>query len=360
MRYTSTYSRKQIFLRSNPHLTLLGVVLVAGALILTAHTRVSAPPNMHDTNAQETYWSARIQSVGGPAAYAEFAKYVSHLDAGDQHVLAHTFGAALYATSGLGGITVCDSRFSYGCYHEFVGRAIAALGIGVVNQINASCMSIAGSNACQHGIGHGILASLGYAAGDLAKTISLCTKLPGGSFIDGCYAGSFMEYNMRTMIQLSGDERSVGTGGLLAPCTSYTGNPQLSCALLQPQWWGVILPGLEHIQGSPLFARMGELCSEYTGAAVVRKCFEGIGQMAGALADYTPVASRILCDASSHNAGDRLYCRSYDAALFMNLNYGTSSALAVCSDLSSPAKDFCESYALGAANPRHEIALPTL
>jgi hypothetical protein len=105
---------------------------------------------------------------------------------------------------------------------------------------------------------------------------------------------------------------------------------------------------------------MGQLCTEYMSPSVVRKCFEGIGQMAGALANYDPVASRSLCDASSENLGDRLYCRSYDAALFLNVGYGTSSALAVCADLSSADKDFCESYALGKANSRNEISIPAL
>ncbi len=155
-----------------------------------------------------------------------------------QHTEAHIFGGALYATEGLNGISTCDARFSSGCFHEFIGRAIADDGLSVVTQLNTVCTNKGG---CQHGIGHGLISYLGYSPEDLTKSIAICAGLPGEEMLDGCMGGSFMEYNMRTMLQVSNGavRPATSTKDLLDPCDRFSGEAQRSCMLYQPQWWSV-------------------------------------------------------------------------------------------------------------------------
>lgn len=341
----------------------LGVVaLVLCAAFAYYHTVLSVPPppSITDPIAQQRYWESRIRAVGGAGAYAELAQFASNLNPSDQHLLAHDFGGALYAIVGLPGISVCDSRFSYGCYHEFIGQAIAQNGFSVINTLNSECLSSSGGGACQHGIGHGVLAYLGYQPRDIFQAVDTCSTLPGGDTIDGCYAGAFMEYDMRTLVSVEAAPRPVGSGGLFAPCNSFSGTPEESCVLLQPQWWSEVLPQSTGQNGNALFVHMGQLCDEYTGAQVQRACYEGVGEIAAALANYVPAKAISLCAAASSNAGMRLYCTSFAASVFKNVGMGTSTALATCADTTGDSRAFCDAYATSAANITHPLALPSL
>jgi len=132
-----------------------------------------------ETTEQEQYWRERISTDGGSVAYQEFTKHVAGLSIEEQHTLSHKFGGALFEVEGVSGLPVCDSQFSYGCSHEFLGRAIAKLGLGVVANLNEMCFKALKSKSlsCQHGIGHGIQASLGYTFEDLKKALAVCGGL---------------------------------------------------------------------------------------------------------------------------------------------------------------------------------------
>jgi hypothetical protein len=333
------------------------VLAIAGvqAYALRQRAIVKPPQNV---SAQERFWEARIRAVGGMAAYQEFAHDVQGDDPGTQHGDAHIFGDALYTVAGLPGLSVCDSRFSYGCYHEFIGRAIADRGIDVINTLNSQCHALVNGEGCQHGIGHGILAYLGYKEPDLTRAVNTCSNLPGGSFIDGCYGGVFMEYNMRTLVDVNGPPRALDDGGLMSPCDSFAGEARQSCALLQPQWWGTMLPGTQSISGTALFSKMGTLCEGFGDAASVRACFEGIGWMSSALANYSPQGAARLCDATSPNGALQLYCLSYAASLFDTVGLGVDAGREVCAGLPPDSLAYCDEYAGEEANFNNPLELP--
>ena len=137
----------------------LGGILVVGLLYQHAYGSSLADArsqsgNEPAQNEQSEQWAERIQDVGGKAAYVELSNSISGLSPQLQHVAAHAFGEALYDVEGTKGLAVCDSNYSFGCYHEFLGRAIAALGLSSVNDLNQGCVDALGSGAlsCQHGV----------------------------------------------------------------------------------------------------------------------------------------------------------------------------------------------------------------
>lgn len=148
------------------------------------------------------HWTERIAAVGGVAAYEEFGVEAQGYEFGARHVLAHLFGRALYQVEGLKGVGACDSNYSYGCFHQFLGEAIAGHGLASAAELNESCRSQDTNQkriACQHGIGHGVLAYSGYSEADLHKALDACRSYSDAT-LGGCYSGAFMEYNVRLMI----------------------------------------------------------------------------------------------------------------------------------------------------------------
>jgi hypothetical protein len=304
---------------------------------------------------QDAYWKSRIATVGGPAAYGEFADAIAQLNPGLQHQEAHIFGGALYEAEGIKGLSACDARFSYGCFHEFMGRAVAALGIGVVGQLNASCRQQFGGDwlACQHGIGHGLIAYLGYDETALNKALGICSSLPYNDPIGGCSGGAFMEYNMKTVLQGEGNAnatiRSVDLKDPFTPCDSLPSAYQPSCYFWQAQWWDQIdMQNGEPIDG--IFAQLGQRCAALSGT-LAERCFQGIGNITAPAANFDGTRSAALCDISSSNSVYQLYCRSFAAnSLFEGNGGGTGDAQAVCVGLPGAQYAYCLAYAKNEAN----------
>src|SRR6185369_7342223 len=76
-------------------------------------------------DSKESYWQHEITTKGGAVAYKEFTTAVLKDPSVMQHSEAHAFGRLLYKVEGIQGIPVCDMQLSMGCYHEFIGQAIA-------------------------------------------------------------------------------------------------------------------------------------------------------------------------------------------------------------------------------------------
>lgn len=338
----------------------LYVALVVLALIVGlvwVHIR-SAPIPDRATRAHVAYWKTRIATVGPARAYSEFAVALKDAGPDEQHGDAHVFGSALYAEVGVAGMRTCDAQFSYGCYHELVGEAIAGHGLAIVSELQKDC---SGSVGCEHGIGHGLVGSLGYTPDALQRAVRACEQMVPGQ-IDGCEGGAFMEYNMRTLAGAASSTssiRPIGESGLLAPCMSFSGSAQESCALLQPQWWSQVLSDSEHLEGSALFKRIGALCVAFSDAQAYRTCFEGSGWIAASLAYYVPKDIDSLCDAATRNARGRLYCRSFGAQLFPSVGLPVTLGEQVCDGLAPGSKEYCVAYAQGSADIGHPAALPT-
>ncbi|MBI4088449.1 hypothetical protein HY418_03690 [Candidatus Kaiserbacteria bacterium] len=307
----------------------------------------------------------RIRAVGAAAAYEEFAAAVETLAPAEQHTYAHVFGATLFDEEDLKGVVVCDARFSYGCYHEFLGRAIAAHGLEVVPELNDGCTRALVSSplSCQHGIGHGIAAYLGYGEDDLRKALETCRGLPHNDPIGGCYGGVFMEYNLRTMLGEEAQVREVKseTYGAYEPCRSLPSEYVTACVFWQPQWWQQALFGAETHER--VFHEMGTYCREMNRASadLTRTCFEGIGNITAMAAEFDAHRAARLCDATSERPLDRLFCRSYAAnSLTVGGSGMRGDGEAVCEGLSVESLAYCTAYARNEANIMQGIGPPSL
>ncbi len=296
-----------------------------------------------------SYWKSRISQIGGASAYAELTANVSALDPSTQHLDAHTFGGALFDIEGLSGISVCDDRFSYGCYHEFIGQALLADGLSVLPTMRTACNKSKAPTPCLHGIGHGLLAYFGYGPADLQKAADICAEVAPVSR-QGCFGGAFMEYNIRTMTGLY-NVRPLDDA-LFAPCDMFSGAVAESCMYYQPQWWWSVLPEGKSSDKSVVFTRMVSLCR---GRLEQRACLEGVGLMVPASVSYDSVRAISLCKDVTDSLNEDAYCASGAAFVFA----GTSrevQAQAVCASLTEEGSLFCTQYITGGI----DAALPSL
>jgi hypothetical protein len=276
----------------------------------------------------------------------------------DQHVGAHDFGAALYATEGTKGLSVCDSQFSFGCFHEFLGRAIADLGLSSAEALNEACFKALTVSplSCQHGIGHGVLAYLGYDDAAFQKSLVVCRDLPHNDPIGGCYGGVFMEYNLQTMLGTEGRLRPVVEGNVLAPCDSVDAMYGQACVFWQPQWWNITLKNNPAENGKAMeqraiFAEMGKRCARFSTSELIRACYEGIGNIMGPEADFDPLKSKTFCELVSNNSLYQLYCKSLAANSLTTGGSGKSvSGAPVCGGLVEEEREYCMAYAENRAN----------
>ncbi len=338
----------------------LGVGVLFAALVLVvllAASYTGSGRSLLTIHTDKSQWKEQIARIGAQAAYNEFAVSVASSSIELQHTGAHDFGAALFDQEGMKGLAICDARFSYGCFHEFLGRAISKLGLGAVERLNQGCMDALPQSvlSCQHGIGHGVLAYLGYDEKALSEALQVCHGLPYNDPIGGCYGGVFMEYNVRTMLGRSGALRDIQSDTMLAPCDSLSEEYASACYFWQPQLWHQTFIA-EGATTSVAFKRMGSLCESLKGDAYLRDCFEGIGNIIAPSADFDGRKAAILCDSTSADPENRLFCRSYAAnSLFNGGAGGKGDADAVCAGLSGSRYAYCEAYAHNQANILNQL-----
>ena len=344
-------------------LVCVGVVasVLAGTVLIVQH--VFSPADVFAlTNAeQEEYWKTAIEEKGADAAYKTFSKSVANLSYAQQHVQAHVFGGVLYATLGTDGLAVCDSQFSFGCFHEFLGRAIADLGVVSVPELNQACIDSLGSNAlsCQHGIGHGVQSYFGYDREHLEESLAVCSDLPFSDPIGGCYGGAFMEYNVRTMLADQATAREFGTSEL-DPCDSLE-RPEYTraCIYWQPQWWHAALfsSGLTERE----YIIMGSYCDAFAedNEVLQRSCYEGIGNITAFAAGFDPERAKVLCDVTSRDPIKQLFCRSI-VANHLGIDVSIEIGERMCNDYAEKTKEYCLAYARNEANIAQELFLQNL
>lgn len=335
-------------------LFVLAIVCLGVGSVITAQVYQKDVSTEEMTGAQlgsHDFWEERIARVGAPQAYEELTKWSKGFSVGEQHGFAHTFGGALYAQEGVDGIAYCDARFSFGCYHEFLGTAIADRGLSSVNELNEACFRVVPENSlsCQHGIGHGILTDIGYDLPDIKKALSMCRDLPYSDPIGGCYGGVFMEYDHRTMWGDSAVSREGDSAEPFALCESIDDEYGKACAFWTPQWWGQAFRSLDS-DAHARARRMGHWCEgEVFGRTHVRDCFEGIGNIVSFDAQFDPEESRLLCEAASDNLEHRLWCLNI-AANHLGIDVSLEAGMKVCEGLTAGMKTQCESYARNHAN----------
>lgn len=295
------------------------------------------------------FWEKEIAARGGSDAYDFFADKIDEYSYDDAHAAAHSFGSALFAAEGIRGITVCDSRFAFGCFHQFLGDAIHAGGLESVPNLNDACMGVLTRSplSCQHGIGHGIVSYLGYEDDTLRRALDICSALPGTDVIGGCYGGVFMEYNVRTMLADAAEVRPYHDDPFDA-CRTLDATFLPACVYWLPQWW--LQTALYGLEGNEQFRMMGDFCRSFAKTATLsRACFEGIGNIVTQVAGFEPARARTLCGAVSADAPHVLQCLSIGANHF-GVDVGPAAAESMCETLEGDSRSYCLAYARNQSN----------
>lgn len=286
-------------------------------------------------------WSRRIDEVGGQQAYEDFKQRYQLSDHKKQHVMIHLFGILLYEKIGDDGIGLCDQAFDFGCYHGFLGQAISEKkepGFSSLKKFEDECKKRWGRAwlGCQHGIGHGILASLGEK--NLVEALTLCEPpilewLPFG----GCPYGVFMEYNLRTMHNSSTLDftyRPLDKSGPYAPCSWIPERFLESCYFAQPHWWERVFHGD--------YLKIGNLCNKIEEELLQVACFRGTGSYTAVNVKHSPREVIALCRKMPASDAVMFCLEGAALVLYMLPQWDEENiAKSLCNDVADNGYNFC-------------------
>jgi len=338
------------------------LIAIAGIAYVSGRDNGTTAPPLGIGN--EAAWTRYIAEVGPDTAYARFSELIAGESVPQQHSHAHFFGAALFDAVGVSGLPTCDSRYSFGCFHEFLGHAIRDLGLDVVEELNRGCHEALPHTflSCQHGIGHGVYAHFGYDdEASLFKALEVCAALPDADVIGGCYGGVFMEYNLRTMWGESAQNREP-TDDIQYPCSVVEERFVPACVYWQPQWWTSVVRGKTSAPDSEeVMRQLGGYC---VASRNRKDCYEGIGNIIlsesrDRSGQPSEMLARSLCAAAARSKADELRCLSV-AANHFGIDVSKEAALAVCSELSGDSHAYCAQHADNTANIAQRIPFPEL
>lgn len=145
----------------------------------------------------------------------------------DVHEFAHLVGHAAYAKQGIGGVSLCDASFAYGCFHGVAEEAIQKQGEGAVVDIELACTEQLDERrrpSCYHGIGHG---TAGIHRLALKPALGACDRMQEANR-SYCYDGVFMEQ------ATSLTDNAITKDAPWALCEALDGQYHVACARYQP------------------------------------------------------------------------------------------------------------------------------
>lgn len=143
------------------------------------------------------YFQKVAKDKGGEYAF-EVLKRAEFPPNTDMHLLGHAVGDILYQQKGLEGITVCTDDFRNACSHSIVVGLFSDRGDKALPEIAQACRAAPGGSGaytmCFHGLGHGILAAVGYS---FEKAIPHCSSVGTKEYSfqekSQCISGMIME-----------------------------------------------------------------------------------------------------------------------------------------------------------------------
>ncbi len=328
----------------------------------------SAPTTQDWGVADHDYWKVRVEKVGGVKAFSELADTIATEDPLFQHSKAHGFGGLLYETEGLSGFAACDMRFSMGCFHEFLGKAIASEGKKVVSQLVAECDKLptdVSKSGCRHGVGHGIQAWLGYDPKNLLEGLVICKSAMSvfGDPFGGCSSGLYMEYNLRIMLGIEAPFRQVDNDNYLAPCDIVPKDALPICIFWLPQWWASLLHSKHAFgEGDPQsnyladYKEVGRLCRSLNLSRELEdSCFQGVGATVSGAGDSLEYVIE-ACTGASENMREQVLCRGFIAAVYASEKKPNTDK--ICEGFTGSAFEYCNTYATGKADFLNMISVP--
>jgi hypothetical protein len=302
----------------------------------------------------KAYWSTRIEKKGGIGAYQELLNMGRNFSYGNAHTVAHVFGEALYAQEGVEAIGVCDERLFYGCWHQFVEQSLAQEGLPILPKLTKLCSASSNPSGCVHGIGHGILAHVGYGVEGVKEALTLCAQVEPRNPRNGCSEGVFMEYNLQ---ELSAAEelaapRKLSKENRYEPCLFVDPSYASACGFELPVWWGAAQATT--LSQNSLMRWMGEACTEAPLEGLRTGCMQGVGFMM-ALSDGSERTAQ-LCAIAAKTERDKLLCLSGAASALPVRSRSELASSCQAVGLSGEARQYCVKY--GQAEEVYKDAVP--
>ena len=321
--------------------TLVYALMAVGAFTFVLwYPRAEPVPDSSDPLAERAHIESLFDTITPSDAYLAFKREHSSPEPLTDHLAAHVFGEVLYEQAGLSGFSVCDAEFGFGCYHSFIARAIAERGEDVVKELDSACVEAftEAGLGCSHGIGHGILSSLGYRIEDVVSALSLCGGLSWQRPYGGCQDGVFMEYNFRTMEADPKERtRSFSLEERHEPCRAIEERFRAACYFGQPAWW------LSALRDAPdASERMAAYCTEAGSEELVRACFRGLGYAFAPQVGFDVARGSSFCDGAAQGE-KKTWCREGLAwALYADPAWRHDSPAACTGGMSEQAAKQCE------------------
>jgi len=255
-------------------LVLICISLFVGFVVFKKTAQNQKPISIQSSvfTIDKARYKASLYLLGPQKTYSLFKKDYANKPT-LSHMAMHFMGDLLYdyyskKGNTLEGLTVCDSTFDYGCYHQYIARLLIDHGLKDLNAIDKICIASHATD-CGHGIGHGLVEF--YGPSRLADVLKACKTLSGPD-IATCSSGAFMNYNIPLSIgnNLVVIPRVLDKNDPIAPCDKdyIPKDFKAECYFQLPHWWFRLQP--------INVKQMGQWCllvpEEYQ-----QKCYLGIG-----------------------------------------------------------------------------------
>ena len=251
------------------------------------------------------FYAEKIEELGMHETYKLLAEIVEDMDDYGKHLNAHQFGDALYWKKTLGGIVVCDNRFGNGCFHQLFMTALNEEGENIILRVGKACLKEFGTgvegHACNHGIGHGIMAALGE---DLERALNVCNLLESKKGFFACIDGVFMEYFTPTLLVAEKNTpktRELNINNPDAACVSLDPKFQPTCYSMQVSWWLTRDMGAE---------KSGSWCENIANRNNSEACFRGLGYALVLSSRYQKDLVVQKCDEATDIMEKKILCRA--------------------------------------------------
>lgn len=271
-------------------LLFLGSIYLLGALLLAAIVFCVLKPNVvltlvNPLGIEDGHLSSNVMRLyadvfGLEKMYATYATAIEKMPVGPQHRAGHILGEVLYEREGMKALDRCGQRFTGACVHQIASQYVAALGTDSATEIISKCTTQTGAllGTCAHAVGHGLTYMSKYDPSKLEENLNMCDTLDIKPVdpVQSCYAGVFMEYNMRYVEYEYPNPRTV------------EGDPLTTCEGLSSQlhkrmcvFWTI--PWLHAAQynfafSSEIISELGNICARVTDTEQRRDCFYSIGR----------------------------------------------------------------------------------
>jgi hypothetical protein len=321
--------------RSRALIVLFCVVGVLGVWHLGLHAYKEQRKGDPLTESQKKFLGL-VRSEGPAEAYKQYkVEVLKNAEASQLHAAEHAWGRILFYAKGADALRDCSETYAGGCGHEVIAETLFQTGMAGLQGLFESCSKLSPREFlnCQHGLGHGILAELGYATSSVPVAMEYCDRLHGSTSVEACAAGVMMEFNFRSMLGPEEEHFRAGTiETRQTPCDLLQGASLKACVYWAPAWWSGVLLGMHPgATVAELFRDMGAWCESTAPFSVYPEfCYRGIGNIAPADAHFDPALTHTACASASRIASKRMSCFAVAGARIADRTLSLDKGLSIC------------------------------